>query len=100
MRVKAIQSNVSEQARRVSSSLRGLAHEKRLAILVSLQAGEQHVNALVHAIGCSQSALSQHLAIMRQHGIVESRRDGNQIYYRVRDQRIYQLLESVREIFL
>lgn len=61
--------------------LKRLANEKRLMILCALVEGEQSVGALNAAVALSQSALSQHLARLREAGLVSTRRDGQLIYY-------------------
>lgn len=61
--------------------LKQLANEKRLMILCALVEGEQSVGALNAAVALSQSALSQHLARLREAGLVSTRRDGQLIYY-------------------
>jgi ArsR family transcriptional regulator, virulence genes transcriptional regulator len=68
----------SAQAARL---LRALANEQRLLILCALAEGEATVAGLNTAVELSQSALSQHLAVLRTGGIVDTRREGQQIYY-------------------
>ncbi len=63
--------------------LKALANARRLDILVNLQKGELSVGALEKLVGLSQSALSQHLAVLRKTGIVKTRRDAQTIYYRL-----------------
>lgn len=64
--------------------LRLLSHKARLMVLCSLKGGERTAGELVAFSGLSQSALSQHLARLRTGGIVETRRDSQQIYYRLK----------------
>ncbi len=61
--------------------------------------GEGSVTALTEAVGLSQSALSQHLAKMRDEGIVTFRREGQTLWYRVADPRIEQLLGTLHGLF-
>jgi len=61
--------------------LRALAHESRLLIVDRLSQGECSVGELTALIGSDQSTVSKHLAVLRAHGIVEDRRDGNVVYY-------------------
>ncbi len=77
-----------------------MSHPIRLAILHCLKDGEKTVNELVEAIGASQSNVSQHLALMRQREIVETRKDGSNIYYRVASPKISQACDMVREVLL
>ncbi len=77
-----------------------LAHPIRLAILHSLREREKTVNELVEIIGVSQSNLSQHLAIMRQKQILETRRQGSNVYYRVANPDINKACDMVRAVLL
>ena len=61
--------------------LKALAHESRLMIVHRLHAGEATAGELTEMVGSDQTTVSKHLAILRAHGIVESRRDGNQVIY-------------------
>ena len=73
----------------------GLAHPKRLLVIASLKEGEKSVSQLAEATGIPQANLSQHLAILRQLGILGKRRDGLNIYYSISDERIIQACELV-----
>lgn len=87
-------------AMEVAKILRALSNERRLMILCKLvEAGEMTVGALVSAIGLSQSALSQHLAKMREDGIVSFHRDGQTLWYRIADARIEQLMAELHRLF-
>jgi ArsR family transcriptional regulator, cadmium/lead-responsive transcriptional repressor len=68
---------------------RGLADPSRLAILEALRAGERTVSDVVAATGLSQPNASNHLACLRDCGLVESRQDGRRVYYRLADERVY-----------
>jgi len=84
----------------VADILRTLGNERRLMILCKLvEAGEMTVGALVEAIGLSQSALSQHLAKMRDDNIVSFRRDGQTLWYRIADPRIEHLIAELHRLF-
>ena len=89
-----------KNATEVANILRALANERRLMILCKLvEWGEANVNTLANAVGLSQSALSQHLARMRDEGIVAFRRESQTIWYRIADPRIEQLFETVHRLF-
>ena len=91
-----LEANADEAAR----FLKLLANEHRLLILCHLVAsGEMTVNALADVVGLSQSALSQHLARLRDDGLVVFRRDGQTLHYRVSDQRAVRLLKTLKTIF-
>ena len=87
-------------AREVADFLRTLGNERRLMILCKLvEAGEMAVGPLVEASGLSQSALSQHLAKMREKNIVSFRRDGQTLWYRIADPRIEHLIAELHRLF-
>ena len=84
----------------VANVLRTFGNERRLMNLCKLaEAGEMTVGALVEAVGLSQSALSQHLAKMRDDNVVTSRRDGQTLWYRIADPRIEQLMAELHRLF-
>ena len=89
-----------ENATEVADVLRALANERRLMILCKLvEHGEATVGALVDDVGISQSALSQHLAKMRDEGIVTFRREAQTLWYRIDDPRIEQLFATLHRLF-
>jgi ArsR family transcriptional regulator, virulence genes transcriptional regulator len=84
----------------VAHMLRALANERRLMILCKLvEWGEATVGSLVEAVGLSQSALSQHLAKMREEGIVTYRRDSQTLWYRIADPRTETLLGHLQHLY-
>jgi len=88
------------QATVVADMLRALANERRLMILCRLvECGEATVTSLSDAVGLSQSALSQHLARMRDEGIVTFRRDAQTLWYRIADPRVEQLFATLHSLF-
>jgi len=87
-------------ATHVAGVLRALANERRLMVLCKLEEwGEGSVGALAEAAGLSQSATSQHLAKMREEGLIESRRDGQTIWYRIAEPRIELLLGYLHKLY-
>jgi DNA-binding transcriptional ArsR family regulator len=89
-----------KQATEVAAILRALANERRLMIVCKLvEWGEANVTTLAQAVGLSQSALSQHLAKMRDEGIVTTRRESQTIWYRIADPRIEQLFATLHGLF-
>lgn len=89
-----------QQATEVADILRALANERRLMILCKLvELGEASVTTLAEAVGLSQSALSQHLAKMRDEGVVATRRESQTIWYRITDPRIEQLFATLYELY-
>ncbi len=77
---------------------RVLGHPARVRILELLQEGERPVGELQAELKLDSSGTSQHLGALRRQGIVESRREGTSVYYRVRDPRMFQLLLVARQI--
>lgn len=91
---------LEQKATEVADILRALANERRLMILCKLvEWGEGNVTALAEAVGISQSALSQHLARMRDEGLVTFRRESQTLWYRIGDPRIEQLFASLHDLF-
>jgi DNA-binding transcriptional ArsR family regulator len=77
---------------------RVLGHPARVRILELLRDGERSVGALQSELGLDSSGTSQHLAALRRIGLVESRREGTSVYYRVDDERVFDLLAAGRDI--
>ncbi len=75
---------------------KGMAHPTRIHILRSLRDGEKTVNELAKIAGITQANASQHLAILRQFGLLQTRREGSSIYYSITDHRIIEACELVR----
>jgi DNA-binding transcriptional ArsR family regulator len=80
-------------------SLKAIAHPLRLKILCVIGEEEACVQQIVDAVGTSQSNISQHLAILREKGVLQTRKDANRVYYRVTDQRTLQLVSLMRDVF-
>lgn len=79
--------------------LRALGNERRLMILCQLADGERSVGELQSLVGLSQSALSQHLAVLREEGVVATRREGQTIWYRNEDPAAIRVVATLAEIF-
>lgn len=75
-----------------------LGHPVRVRILELLRDGERTVSDLQVQLQMDSSGTSQHLGMLRKQGIVEGRREGTSVYYRIRDPRVFQLLEVARQI--
>ena len=77
---------------------RALSDPKRLCVLESLAIGELSVSDLSSRVGCQVPNMSQHLAVLRSAGLVQSRRDGSTVFYRLADVRVleaYRLIQSL-----
>jgi ArsR family transcriptional regulator len=88
-----------EDIDRASRSLKAMSHPLRLKILCTLGDQEVSVQDIVEQVGTSQSNISQHLAILRDKGILAARKDANRVFYRVSDQRTLKLIGMMREVF-
>lgn len=86
-------------AKHSAGLLKVLANENRLMILCTLMNQEMSVNQLNDYIPLSQSALSQHLAVLRREQVVETRRESQTIYYRVKSPEVIRLLDVLHELF-
>ena len=78
--------------------LKVLTHPARLAILMILQDGEHCVCHMEAHLGLRQAYISQQLAVLRDAGLIQDRRDGWNIFYRVADPRVYAVIEAVQKI--
>ncbi|MDH5435676.1 MAG: metalloregulator ArsR/SmtB family transcription factor [Gammaproteobacteria bacterium] len=88
-----------EDIERASRSLKAMSHPLRLKILCTLGETEVSVQDIVEHVGTSQSNISQHLAILRDKGILTSRKDANRVYYKVGDARTLRLIGMMRDVF-
>lgn len=80
--------------------LSAMSNAKRLMILNLLMQGEVGVGELSCSVGLSQSALSQHLAVLRSHKLVKTRREHQKIYYSTASQDVGAILSVLRNIFV
>lgn len=88
------------KAGEVSTLLRAMGNTRRLMVLCKLvEHGEMTVGDLARDVGLSQSALSQHLAKMRDEGLVAFRRDSQMLWYRISDPRTEMLLATLYELY-
>ena len=88
-----------EDIERASRSLKAMSHPLRLKILCTLGDGEVSVQDIVDSVGTSQSNISQHLAILRDKGILATRKDANRVFYRVGDSRTLRLISMMQDVF-
>ncbi|MCW8833861.1 MAG: metalloregulator ArsR/SmtB family transcription factor, partial [Colwellia sp.] len=90
---------LAENAQQVAAILKQLSNPHRLMILCCITNGELTVSDLNEQINLSQSALSQHLAKLRESNIVSTRRESQAIYYKIANPKIKSLLEVLQEQF-
>lgn len=79
--------------------LKGLANESRLMIMCVLSEGEISVGQLNERIQLSQSALSQHLAVLREQNLVQTRRESQTIYYSLSDSAAMDIIELLHDVY-
>ena len=92
-------SQFEASAAEAAKLLKALSNERRLMILCQLGDRELAVGRIQPLVGLSQSALSQHLAVLRDQGVVTTRRDGQTIFYRICDPAAVKVVETLAEIF-
>ena len=90
---------MAESAHGAAAYLKTLAHEGRLMILCHLGTGEKSVGELEDLLSIRQAAVSQMLARLRDEGLVEPRRDGKTIYYKLADDKTAQVIELLYNLF-
>lgn len=96
--VKAMKETDSTLFQLHAEICRTLSNSKRLMILNSLRDGEKSVSQLAKLVNARQANISQHLAILRQRGIVTTRRQGANVYYSVANPKIIQACDLIREV--
>lgn len=84
---------------KAARSLKAISHPLRLKILCALGNKEIRVQDIVELVGTSQSNISQHLGILREKGILVTRKHANRVYYRVGDKRTLRLIGMMRDVF-
>lgn len=95
MNMQDLQASSAEAA----DLLKALANSHRLMILCELKDGERSVSAMEEVVPLTQSALSQHLAKLREAGLVTTRREAQTIYYSLSDTRVARMIEVLHELF-
>ena len=88
-----------EDLNRTTQSIKAMAHPLRLKILFTLSDREASVNTIADTVGTSQSNISQHLSIMREKGLLTSRKVSNQVFYRIDDSRTLSLINMIQEVY-
>lgn len=90
---------VATHARQAADLLRALSNPGRLTVLCLLATGERTVGELERAVGLSQSALSQHLAVLRRKGLVKTRRFRQNVFYAIGDDRATRVIETLAGLY-
>ncbi|MEK6978218.1 MAG: metalloregulator ArsR/SmtB family transcription factor [Candidatus Hydrothermarchaeota archaeon] len=90
---------MAELYRMKADLIKALAHPTRLRILDLLRNGERCVCEITPALELEQPNVSQHLALLRERGIVAWRKEGINIYYKVKDPRVFEALDLLEGVF-
>jgi len=93
--IRELEASASE----ASKLLAALANERRLLILCQIADHEMSVGEIQDVVGISQSALSQHLAVLRDQGLVATRRESQTIYYRLASPEAQRVIETLADIY-
>src|SRR4051812_3933642 len=88
-----------EYIREASAAMQAMAHPLRLKILCLVGNQELSVLEIVDAVGTSQSNISQHLAVLRDTGVLKARKEANKVFYRINDPRVLEMISLTRRIF-
>ncbi len=91
--------DLEQRAGEASTLLSNMANAKRLMVLCNLLDGEKSVGELAEIVGLSASALSQHLGKMRAYELVQTRRDGQTIYYALASDKVRAILETLYKLY-
>lgn len=91
--LEAFEASAAEAAK----LMKALANERRLLILCQIADGERSVGSL--NVGLSQSALSQHLALLREEGLVRTRREAQTIYYSIANPAVLKVIKTLSDIY-
>ncbi|HGP5385530.1 TPA: metalloregulator ArsR/SmtB family transcription factor [Vibrio cholerae O1] len=97
--IKIEMDEMKKNAEEVAELLRVMAHPERLMVLCQLTQSEMGVGQLQQGSTLSQSAFSQHLTVLRKHGIIQARKEPQQVFYRLADSRITALIQSLQNVF-
>ncbi|MFY8207495.1 MAG: ArsR/SmtB family transcription factor [Arenimonas sp.] len=90
---------MARQADTAADLLKALANPQRLRILCLLIEGERSVSEINGDVPLSQSALSQHLAVLREKGLVTTRKQSQTVYYQVVQGPVHQIIETLHDVY-
>jgi ArsR family transcriptional regulator len=90
---------LAEKVDAVAALLKSISHPTRLMILCLLQDGELSVSEIRETLQTTDANISQHLNILRNQGVVKSRKDSNFIYNRIADQRVIKLIDTLQGLY-
>lgn len=98
-RASARAMDMTANAEEVAALLKTLSHPGRLALACTLAEGEYSVGTLEERVGIHQPSLSQQLGILRDAGVVKTRREAKQIFYRLTEAKAAQLIDALHAIY-
>ncbi|GAK83996.1 transcriptional regulator ArsR family [Vibrio ponticus] len=90
---------MQENATQAAELLKVMSHPERLMVICQLTQGEVGVGALQANSTLSQSALSQHLTVLRKHNIIKARKESQQVFYSLSDERVKVMMKSLHCVF-
>lgn len=90
---------LARNARDAAEGLKALAHPTRLLAVCHIGEGERTVGELEAHLETTQSNVSQHLAKLRDREILATRKDGNQVFYRIKDRKVLNLIASLQALY-
>lgn len=99
MKIEMDLASLKGSAKNATALLKVMSNEWRLLILCQLAESEKSVGSIEKELGLSQSALSQHLAVLRRHELVKTRRDAQTIYYSLQSEDVQAIMETLFERF-
>lgn len=88
-----------ESASKACALLKALAHEDRLLLLCQLAEGERNVGELEALVGVQQPSLSQHLGVLREEGLVETRREGKYVFYSLASREVVAVMQTLSNLY-
>jgi DNA-binding transcriptional ArsR family regulator len=95
----AVGAKMQAQAEQAAELLKALSNPQRLRVMCLLIDGERTVGEINAEVELSQSALSQHLAVLREGGWVQTRRESQNVYYSVSEGPVHRLIETLHDIY-
>jgi DNA-binding transcriptional ArsR family regulator len=95
----ALKARFEASAEEAAALLRAMSNERRLLILCELGSGELSVGEIQERVGLSQSALSQHLAVLREQDLVATRREAQTIFYSIADPAALKVIATLASIY-
>ena len=87
------------RAEGIAGTLSCIAHPFRLMMICMLLKREMFVNELMEKLGSTKGNISQHLRVLADRGLIQKRRDGNRIFYSIKDKRLADLIAKIKKLY-